>query len=257
MATNSTGMNPPRPPPPSARDTTKESAARPARRTSNRPPGKSVLRSAQSSDRHAVDASLWESAPARTPGLAVQNAPPNMREIRDELVRALMPELRTLVEHLVTVATDRSVAPASSRDIDAALARSLAPLLERQRTLEAAVVELQRNPPAAKSAAGAAQHLPERTISPVDVQVDTQAWITSSTNGPPVDTAISRKLPAPRVAPTLGTQAFDTTPWADIPAELNGSRRKRIVLWLLAIGLFALLGTAVGLSVMSNAGAQF
>jgi hypothetical protein len=255
MASNSTGVQPPRPPPPSARDTTKESAGRPARRASNRPPGKSPFRSAQSSDRHVVDASLWESAPARAPTPA-QNAPVNTRDLRDELVRALMPELRTLVEHLVAVATDRSVTREPSRDVDAAIARAIAPLLERQRTLEAAVVELQRNTPATKTSGGVAQRPPERLISPGGVQVETQAWIPSSANGPPVDTAIPRNLPAPRVAAKLGTNAFDTTPWADIPAELNGSRRKRIVVWLLAFGLLALLGTAVALSVMSNAGAR-
>jgi hypothetical protein len=255
MASNSTGMQPPRPPPPSARDTPKESAGRPARRASNRPPGKSAFRSAQSSDRHVVDASLWESAPSRAPTPA-QSAPVNTRELRDELVRALMPELRTLVEHLVAVATDRSVAPAPSRDVDAAIARAIAPLLERQRTLEATIVELQRNALATKTSAGVAQRSPERLVSPGGVQVETQAWVSSPANGSPVDIAIPRALPPPRVAATLGTKAFDTTPWADIPAELNGSRRKRIVLWLLALGLIALLGTAVALSVMSNAGAH-
>lgn len=199
---------------------------------------------------------MWESAPSRAPTPAQNAAPVNTRDLRDELVRALMPELRTLVEHLVAVATDRSVAPAPSRDVDAAIARAIAPLLERQRTLEASVVELQRNTLATKPSAGAAQRSPERLISPGGVHVETQAWVTSSTNGPPVDVAIQRDLPAPRLAATVGTKAFDTTPWADIPAELNGSRRKRIVLWLLALGLLALLGTAVALSVMSDAGAH-
>lgn len=273
MATNSPGMQPPRPPPPSARDTAKESAGRPLRRASNRPPAKSVFRSAQSSDRHAVDASLWESSPTRAPTPSPQTAPVNTRELRDELVRALMPELRTLVEHLVTLATDRSLAPVlerqrelqaslgrsgasgSSVDVDAAVARSLAPLLERQRQLEAALAELQRNPAGAKSSIGAAQHFAEPFVSSESVPIDTQAWVTAP-HAPRAEPAIPRALRTPENSAAIGNVAFDTTPWADIPSELNGSRRKRIVLWLLVLGVLALLGTAVGLSVMSNAAAQ-
>jgi hypothetical protein len=59
---------------------------------------------------------------------------------------------------------------------------------------------------------------------------------------------------AAKPLPAAFTAARDANaPW-DIPPELNGSRRKRAVIWILAIAVVLLLLSVAGLSVLSNTG---
>jgi len=129
-----------------------------------------------------------------------------------------MPELRTLVEHLVKTTVERS--PSSpldrQRELEATLERALAPLVAKQRELEAALAELRRTEVRPQAAPIAAK---------------------------------------PRGA-AIATTYEATGSW-ELPSELNGSRRKRVVIWMLAIGVILLLLSVTGLAVLSNMGKHF
>jgi len=220
-----------------------------------------------------------------------RSAADNARAVRDELVHALMPELRALVEHLVKTTVERSVAslfdrqrelegklervatslekqralpaaveraatpsPDGRRELEAAVQSALAPLLDRQRGLETALSDLRR-----------AQSLPQDVRSIVAARAPEPATSLGSA-------AVAQAAPVTRPAPILPavgaapravpmqpltaafTAAHDPNASWDIPAELNGSRRKRAVIWILAIAVILLLLSVAGLSVLSNTG---
>jgi hypothetical protein len=179
--------------------------------------------------------------------------------VRDELVRAVLPELRVLMGQLVKTAVESStaslldrqreleakvqrtgaVSPVEARELEAAVQRAVAPLLDRQRELEAELRDLRR---AARPAAGApnvsAQHAREVAISPANFVA-----------APRPAAVVPRALPPRAMAVT-----YDTEPLLDIPAALNGSRRKRVVVWLLALGVILLLASVAGLAALSHSG---
>ncbi len=211
--------------------------------------------------------------------------------MRDELVQTVMPELRTLVEHLVKTTVERSLAPlldrqreleaklervASSlekqralpasveragtpspderRGLEAAIQSALAPLLDKQRDLEAALGDVRRAEPRAENAPSiVSPRAPEPRTSLGGVALAPPAL---AVRAAPIAPAV-RAAPHPVAAKPL-TAAFTATAgqnasW-DIPKELNGSRRKRAVIWILAIAVVLLLLSVAGLSVLSNTG---
>lgn len=215
----------------------------------------------------------------------------NARSVRDELVHAVMPELRTLVEHLVKTTVERSIAslldrqreleakleraasslekqralpasveravtpsPDERRELEAAIQSALAPLLDKQRDLEAALVNVRRaelRPEDAPSLVSRRAPEPPTLLGGVALAQPALAVRAA----PIVPSVVA--APHPIAAKPL-TAAFTATPDAnaswDIPKELNGSRRKRAVIWILAIAVVLLLLSVAGLSVLSNTG---
>ena len=185
-------------------------------------------------------------APANAP---LPSAAGNTRAMRDELVRAVMPELRTLVEHLVKTTVERSMGPlldrvASAertsapsderRELEAAIELAVAPFVAKQRELEAALGELRRAPAPPQALPNTpAQRAPQGAALPARAAV------------------AAAPLPA-RPAPIA--PADDANAAWELPAALNGSRRKRMVIWLLALSVALGLLTVVVLAVLSNTG---
>jgi hypothetical protein len=180
------------------------------------------------------------------------NASLPVSEVRDELVRVVMPELRVLMEHLVAGAVERS----------------LAPLLEKQRELEESIKELRSaqvrsaqaaaatTKPAVEMASARVIAVDPRPVAPVSPAVYREAV--------PVDVVTYREAPVTAPAqPNRETKgnvyqaphrAARLDSMEDIPSELNGSRRKKLLMVAFAVALFVLILSAVGLSVMSNLG---
>lgn len=165
--------------------------------------------------------------------------------MRDELVRAVMPELQVLMHHLV----------------DAAVERAITPLLNKQRELEAALKELHN-----------AQVRPEPSPitsakqAPEPVLLTRSARTEGGTLGTPFVPTVSGAAvalpPATAAARPVGSErrevipaaVYDTYVLADLPSELDGSRRKKVTLWVLAGTVILLLLSAIVLSVLSNRG---
>jgi len=171
-----------------------------------------------------------------------------------------MPELRALVEHLVKTTLERSVASLLARhgELEAKVER-VATSLEKQRALPAAVQ------PAATPSPDGRRELEAAVQSALVPLLDRQrALETALADLRRAQTRPAPSLPAavsaaPRAVPmqpltAAFTAAHDPTAAWDIPAELNGSRRKRVVIWILAIGVILLLLSVAGLSVLSNTG---
>lgn len=177
-------------------------------------------------------------------------------EMRDDLVRALMPELRTLTEQLVKTTVERSIASLLDRQreleakldrtdelrgIEAKIAEAIAPLIAKQGELEKALATSRSQAASAPVAAPVAA----RRAGPPPLPGQVLAAPSSAAVRQPIG-------PSPDL---LAAAALSTDAVGDIPAELNGSRRKRVVVFLLVILLVGILATAAGLSVMSNMGA--
>jgi len=260
MGTDASGTPRGAPPPPSALGAgTTSLGARPARRISNRPPPpKSLFQTSHLPSNQPPRASSSQAKPNPSAASPLATRPANASEVRDELVRAVMPELRVLIEQLVKTAIEGSTAsllgrqheleskvqrmaaasPGEPRELEAAVQRAVAPLLEKQRELEAELRDLRR---------GA---LPRGGSPNVGVQQAREVAM------PP------NLVPAPRpalvvpraVPPRAIVAAYDTEPLLDIPAALNGSRRKRVVVWLLALGVILVLASVAGLAALSHSG---
>lgn len=152
-----------------------------------------------------------------------------------------------LTEQLVKTSIERSIASLLDRqrdleakfersgatsfdkplDFDAKIEAAIAPLLAKQRALELMLDE--------------ARHAQVRP-------------------SPPTQAAAQRPMTAERLAigprpDALAAAALSANALVDIPAELNGSRRKRIVVFLLVLTVIGILATVATLSVMSNMGA--
>jgi uncharacterized membrane protein len=169
----------------------------------------------------------------------LQSAPAVTTALRDELVRAMLPDLQTLVRHTV----------------DTAVARSTAPLLDQLRELQAELREL-RSVPTRPEPAASARRVPEPAAPTRAVQAETPATITRTSPTRPVETVACEAAIAverPRVRPPM--QAVpDTAMDADIPTELNGMRRKKAVAWAVGVLVTMLLLSAAGISILSNLG---
>lgn len=175
-------------------------------------------------------------------------------EMRDELVRAIMPELRVLTEQLVKNAVDRSIvslldrqreletkverfggaSPDKPLDLDAKLEAAIAPVLAKQSALEARL--------------DASRHAEVR----LEARVESSPLATrSAAQGP----TAADQLAMQRQTEMLMAAALSRTALVDIPSELNGSRRKRLVVFLLVVTVVGILASVAALSVMSNMGA--
>jgi hypothetical protein len=170
-----------------------------------------------------------------------------LSEVRDELVRAVMPELRVLMQHLVNTA----------------VAGAIAPLLDKQRELETALEELrgaQLRSPQSKSTS--AKHVPEATPAARAVPTEQNPVVTyaaQATSGvavaPASAVAIARPTPAASVrTEVVAAAAYDLNALDDVPLELLGSRRKKVVGWAVAVVGAGALAAVIVLSVLSNLG---
>lgn len=290
MPSNATGPQPRRPLPPSARKTGKTGATEPtgrsARRTSNRPPARPFFSvPTGTAARQAPDTSAKPKAAAATASSSLRGSPALTSEVRDDLVRALMPDLRILTEQLVKSTVDRSIAPLLNRqraleaklegssrsspdkphDFEAAIAAALAPLLAKQRELEKMLATSRHaevhSQPSPGTGAAKVPDLPSSSTRPaIEEPVAASRArppplpVQAAPQPPPLTMAVERPAIAPR-SNALAPAAFDTNALVDIPAELNGSRRKRLVVFLLIVVLVGILATVASLSVMSNMGA--
>lgn len=224
------------------------SSARPARRTSNHPPPLAGLSGTPAIGvRQTVSARTVVNTVATHANSTEKSASAPNSELRDELVRAVMPELRLLMQHLVTTTVERSIAP----------------LLDKQRELEAAFKELQNAQlRSAQSANNPIKHAPEPIPVNRAVPVEVSPFVTHSVQT--VSAAVVASVPTVAVArPTVSarnevvpTFVYDTNSLADIPSELNGSRRKKAVAFAFAVVVAVLLLSVIGLSVLSNMRSQ-
>ena len=132
VSTNAPATQARKPPPaPSARTSgSRQTSVRPARRMSNRPNrfeptqrAAPVTRVNPTVNSKSVTRPVVTSASPGEQGPSVQSS-----ITRDDIVRAVMPELQVLVRHLV----------------DTNIERALAPLLDKQRELESALKELRK-----------------------------------------------------------------------------------------------------------------
>ncbi|HEY5960971.1 MAG TPA: hypothetical protein VIV60_30655 [Polyangiaceae bacterium] len=160
--------------------------------------------------------------------------------LRDELVRAVMPELRLLMDHLVNTAVERSIAP----------------LLEKQNELEAALKELRNLQLRSDQAAIATAK--EATLARA---AHTESRAHTAANAPSTSRGANAPIQAEahersrvRTQTTVAVVTCDAHASLDIPEELNGSRRKKLVAVMVGTILVVLLLFAVGMSVLSNMG---
>jgi len=182
-----------------------------------------------------------------------------------------MPELRVLTEHLVKTTVERSIAslldrqreleakldrsdrpsfdkPHDVEDVEAKIAAAIAPLLARQGELERMLGTSRPNVPELPTQAARApveEQAAARRARPPPLPIQAVA-------DPP--SAVESPAMRPHDDP-LAMAALSTNALVDIPAELNGSRRKRLVVFLLVVLLVGILASVAALSVMSNMGA--
>ena len=165
--------------------------------------------------------------------------------MRDELVRAVMPELQVLMHHLV----------------DTAVERAITPLLNKQRELEAALKELRnaqvRSEPSPITSAKPAPE-PAATTRTARAEGGTLGTpfvptMSSAAVVLPPATAVARPVVGAR-SEMISTAVYDTYVLTDLPSELNGSRRKKAIVLVLASIVILLLLSAIVLSVLSNRG---
>ena len=234
-------------PSPSARNATaRQSSVRPARRMSNRPPPKTTHGAAPVAGvRQTANASPVVRSVTASPRSSEQNSPVRTSVVRDELVRAVMPELQVLMHHLV----------------DTAVERAITPLLKKQQELEAALKELRnaqvRPEP---SPITSAKQAPEAVSTPRTARAEggtlgTPCVPTASGAAvalPPA-TAVARPVVSAR-SEVIPAAVYDTYVLTDLPSELNGSRRKKATVLVIAGAVILLLLSAIVLSVLSNRG---
>jgi len=234
---------------------------RPGRRAGKRPPpypgagrlttgirpalsSSSVVSSAQSPPGSAAQVSGTSGSTERGPLLST-------RELHDELVRTLMTEVRQQMRPIVDVAVERAVAP----------------LLEKQRELEGALKELRARQGRAQSSAdpsparsGDAPTSPRS--SELGARVAAARSAATQTDAVAVaglDTVLDTgDAGTTRSRDLVAVPAAVTAPYAaataEIPLELDGSRRKRTIAWLLGVVALLLILAMAGLSALSNMG---
>ncbi len=193
-----------------------------------------------------------------------------------------MPELRVLTERLVKTSVERAMASLLDRqreleaklersggssavkphDFEAKLKAAIAPLLAKQSELEMMLGALRHAQVRPRpSPGGGAPHVPELPTStgrdPVEVH-----GAAPRGGPPPLPTQAMAPRPSAVEPPAMAAQkdpfavpALSANTLVDLPAELNGSRRKRLVVFLLLLTVIGVLATVASLSVMSNMGA--
>jgi hypothetical protein len=167
-----------------------------------------------------------------TSSSAERSSPVLTRALRDELVRTALPEIRQLVRYMV----------------DSVVEEAIAPLREKQQELEAALKELRTVQSRSERSPGAAPARAVDVATPPGIsQVEPRAAVPVSTQSGQVAAAIPRA----DVQPMPGK---DWSTVADIPAELDGSRRKRTIAWSLGVLMLLAVLCVAGLSVLSNMG---
>jgi hypothetical protein len=179
-----------------------------------------------------------------------------------------MPELQVLLQHLVVSAVERATLP----------------LVQKQRELEAALKTLQNAQKHYESPiASPAKAVPESVSSLPTIHLDTRAAVSPSTavtsrdvvtSAPttPLERPVTYARPAvtsnetttsPAAIPVEYTGVtdrsrratavtYDTSSQLDIPPEFYGARRKKVVLWMFAVGALALLLLVIALSAASH-----
>jgi len=250
MSTDGTGIEPRRAPlPPSARSAGAIGGS--TRRPSNRPPPKSLFNGPPDPAAREPARAIPRPAAAALPASATApSAADDARAVRDDLVRIVMPEVRALVEHLVKTTVERSVASLldGQRELEAKLER-VATSLDKQHALTASAAS------AARPALDERRELEaaiQRALLPL---LEKQRDLAATRAAPvlPAVGAAPRPIAAKPPAAAFALAPDANTVW-DIPNELNGSRRKRAVIWILAIAVVLLLLSVAGLSVLSNTG---
>lgn len=248
MATNAPGTQPRKAPPaPSTRKLgSRQPSVRPARRNTNWPPAKpGQARAPITRIQETPRASSVVTSAAVSSESKQQSAPAVTTTLRDELVRALMPDLQALIRHMV----------------DRAVERSTAPLLDQLRELQAELRELrsaQTRPEQPSSTSP--RRAPELATPTRAVQAETPATTTGTSPTRPLETVASPvAITVERPPVSAQTQAvpgavYDTSALADIPMELNGLRRRRAVAWVVGVVVTMLVLSAAGISILSNLG---
>lgn len=159
------------------------------------------------------------------------------------MFRSVMPELQVSMRRMIDDAVERAMAPvlAKQRELELAMAQLRRPVIEdeaRTRTDVAEVTEVTEVTPEL-TAPPTLQEAADITV--VDASLEQGAGVAA--------------LPVqPRAVRSM---TIDTSPLADIPPELNGSRRRTTILWVLAVGVVLALVSAVTLSILSNQGTYF
>ena len=132
--------------------------------------------------------------------------------MRDELVRAVMPELQVLMHHLV----------------DTAVERAITPLLNKQRELEAALKELRnaqvRSEPSPITSAKQAPE-PASTTRTARAEGGTlgtpfASTVSGTAVALPPATAVARPVVSAR-SEVIPAAVYDTYVLTDLPSELN------------------------------------
>jgi hypothetical protein len=159
-----------------------------------------------------------------------------------------MPDLQVLVQHLVETAVDRALAPVLNKQHE--LETALKALKDAQLRTETSSTP--RAQPIREPVATAESHRTDanRFESPAATNVSYNEF---------------KQAPAPVIPrPTSNVSAielrrntYDTNTLDDIPSELNGSRRKKIVFWAFALIMVLVVVSAIGFSALSNMGTYF
>ncbi len=151
-----------------------------------------------------------------------------------------MPELRVLMDHLVNRAVEQSIAPllAKQNELEAALRELRNCQVRFEKAASASAKDI--TPARAAQAEAHAQAVPA-------VAVMTREHVTTAQT-----TAQARSRVGMQAA--VAVVADDASASLELPAELNGLRRKKIVVAVFAVGLLVLLLSVAGLSVLSNLG---
>jgi hypothetical protein len=245
VTTNATTTQARKPPPaPSARTSpSRQSSVRPARRMSNRPSPFETAQRAATATRvnQAVNPKPATATLATHASLSEQGPSVQSSVTRDDVVRAVMPELQVLLRHMV----------------DTSIERAIAPLLDRQRELESTIREL-RQAQARPAQAPLATTTPTTEARAVQTQ---STAVVARPAQPMIPDAAARAGTAAIVSHTINTRSnvtpmvvFDTTPLDDIPLELNGGRRTKAILWGISVAVVLAIASAIVLSVLSNQG---
>lgn len=142
------------------------------------------------------------------------------------------------------------------RMIDDAVERAITPVLARQHELELTVARLRQ--PAIDESARTLTNVSE--VTEVTPEISAPATLQEVADVTLVDAPLEQDVAVtaipvqPRAVRSI---TIDTSPLADIPPELNGSRRRNQILWVLGVGVVLALVSTVALSILSNQGTYF
>jgi hypothetical protein len=163
-----------------------------------------------------------------------------------------MPDLQVLVQHLV----------------ETAVGRALGPVLDKQHELETALKALrdaQLRTETSSSPRVQPKREPDATAGSLRNDANPFTSPSPSPAAPNVSYKEIKQTPVPEVSRPASNVAavqfrrntYNTDTFEDIPSELNGSRRKKVVIWAFALLMMLVLISAVGFSALSNMGTHF